>query len=257
MALLARLSDRFRDILDGVGGNVSPLGVMAKSFRLGTRLEDLAKLGSTTADEGASLIAIRDAGGLITAINVETGLAELATKIAALGAENVDVVIPLDLTTRTDVSGTWAVTRQGTALYRLRRVAAAAIEVAAFVANPRGRSTALKGFKVTGVRVCYKVTTVAINDLTLTGAFTVAPATGAAVAAATNLGAVTYDAAHDTAAERKALGDHTLVATFATPVYLSSDLALEILLVIDGTATGVVDIWGIELLGSETLVDLA
>lgn len=44
-----------------------------------TKLPTLADLASTSASLGASLVGIQDSGGLITATNVETALAELAT----------------------------------------------------------------------------------------------------------------------------------------------------------------------------------
>lgn len=57
--------------------------------------------------------------------------------------------------------------------------------------------------------------------------------------------------------ERKAQGDHTLQGTFATPVYLSEAMSVELLLTCNGTASGVLDIVGLELLGAETIVDAA
>ena len=95
-----------------------------------------------------------------------------------------------------------------------------------------------------------------MNDVTVSGAVQLAPATGAAPAAATSLGAVTYDAAHDTAAERKAVGDHTMSGTFASPLWLNSEpICIELAVSCDGTATGVLDIVGIELIGTEALID--
>ena len=178
-------------------------------------------------------------------------------KAAALGAENVDVSIPGDLAVGDAVSGTWTRTRQGTALYRLRRTAAAALEVFAFRFRPRVRTTTSKGFKVTGYRLVYAISTALVTDVTVSGSVLLPPATGASPAAATSFGAVTYDAAHDTAGERGATGSHTMAGTFATPIYLNGGVVdVELAVSVDGSATGVVDIIGIELIGAETLVDL-
>ena len=48
-----------------------------------------------------------------------------------------------------------------------------------------------------------------------------------------------------------------MVGTFAIPVYLTQGcMNVEVAVTVDGTATGVFDVISIELLGSETLVDL-
>ncbi len=206
---------------------------------------------------GASLY--QRVGGAWKAFADQTAYAATDAKVTAIVAENTDVAIPMDFIGAYNVvSGTWTATRPLAAAYRLRRTAAAAIEVVALRSFPRQRTSASKGTKVTGFRLVYNVGTADVNDVTVSGAFTIAPATGNAIAAATSFGAVTYDAAHDTTAERKAVGAHTMVGTFATPVYLNSDaLAVELLVTVDGTATGVFDIIGVELLCAETLVDAA
>jgi len=80
------------------------------------------------------------------------------------------------------------------------------------------------------------------------------------VAAATALGPVvdgSYDTAHNTTAKRKAQGEHTMVVTFAAPIYLNGNAEVEIAVICDGTASGVLTINKISLLGAETLVDAA
>lgn len=216
--------------------------------------------GSGTADVatftafGRSLVDDADA----TAGRATLGAASSA-ETAAIVAENTDVVIPIDLSNRIDVSGTWTLSRTGAGIYRLRRTAAAAVEASALRVQPRERTSASKGFKVSGFVMKYAITTADPVDVTVDGVFTPMPATGAAVAAATSLGAVTYDAAHDTAAERKAVGEHTMTGTFATPVYLNGKDEVEILVTVDSTglATPVIDVYKLVLTGSETLVELA
>jgi len=187
-----------------------------------------------------------------------------AAQVAAILAENTDVVIPMSYADYLAVSGTWTLTRQGTALYRIRRTAGAAVESVAFRFTPRQRTSASKGFKVTGAKVVYKLSTSDVADVTVSGAFLNVPADGSAPAAATSLGTVTYDAGHDTTAKRKSSstnsGNHTMTVTFGTPVYLNSESAVvELLLTCDATglATAQLDIVSVELLGAETLVDAA
>jgi len=184
------------------------------------------------------------------------GSSALVDTAAAIVSANTDTTIPGDLALGIAASGTWTLTRQGTASYRLRRTAAAAIEVFGIRVPVRSRTTASKGFRVTGFKLVYKVSTADVDDVTVSGAVQLAPATGAAPAAATSLGAVTYDAAHDTAAERKAVGDHTMSGTFASPLWLNSEpICVELAISCEGSATGVLDIVGIELLGTEALID--
>ena len=217
--------------------------------------------GSLVAGEDGSFgVAGSDGTPVLVAVSTDiTGLTEdvvdINNELSAIVAENTDVVIPVSLTERIVGAGTWTLTRAGTAVWVLTRTAAASPESAFFMAQMRQRTTASKGFKVTGCVIKYKVATADLNDLTISGAFSVMPATGAAVAAATSLGTVTYDAAHDTSAERKAQGEHTMVVTFGTPVYLNGNAEVEIAVVCDGTASGVLTINKISLLGAETLVD--
>jgi hypothetical protein len=179
----------------------------------------------------------------------------LVDTAAALVAANTDAVEVADFVEGMAAAGTWTLTRQGTASMRLRRTAAAALEVWGQRFKPRSRSAASKGFRVTGFRLVYNVSVDLVTDVTVSGAVQVAPATGSTPAAATSLGAVTYDAAHDTAGERGAVGAHTMVGTFASPLWLANPTCVELAVSVDGSATGVVDIIGIELLGSEALLD--
>jgi microcystin-dependent protein len=65
----------------------------------------LTTLGSTANGDGASLVAIEDAGGLLDSVNVEGALAELATALADFTAAVGD----LSTIVRTDVARTMAV----------------------------------------------------------------------------------------------------------------------------------------------------
>lgn len=187
----------------------------------------------------------------------DVDLAAILAELAAIVAENADVAVGIDLADRVDVSGVWTLTRVSAAVYVLTRTAGAATEAVAFRASRlRTRSTALRGFKATGARIKYAVATADLNDITVSGAFSIMPATGAAVAAATSLGTITYDAAHDTTGERKAIGEHTMTVTFGTPVYLS-EAEVELLVTVDAALTSALTISKVELLGAETIVDAA
>lgn len=64
-------SGRAHDILKRFG----------ESIDLGTRLNDLSSLGTTTAGTGAALIGIVDADSTITGTNVDTALTELSARV--------------------------------------------------------------------------------------------------------------------------------------------------------------------------------
>lgn len=183
----------------------------------------------------------------------------LADAISALVTENADVVIPVSHADTVSVSGTWTRSRTAQGLYRIRRTAAAASEVLAIeIPIARLRNSAGKGLKVTGAKLQYQVSTEVADDVTVAGVYVVMPADASAVAAATSLGAVTYDAAHDTAGERGAIAQHTMTVTFGTPAYLTDGFITLEITVDDTTGGGAVfDLFLVELLASETLVEAA
>lgn len=230
-----------------------------------TSLSGLAPGSIVPGTDGSLAVAANDGVPVVMATKayVDTAtedIPNITDELAAIVAENTDVVIPLDLTCRIAAAGTWNLTRVSAALWVLTRTAAAAPESCFFMAQIRQRTTASKGFKITGVQVKYKVATADLTDLTIDGNVTVMPATGSAVAAATALGPVvdgSYDSNHNTTAKRKAQGEHTMTVTFAAPIYLNGNAEVEIAVICDGTASGVLTINKISLLGAETLVDAA
>lgn len=183
----------------------------------------------------------------------------LSDAVTAIVAENTDVVIPVSHADAVTVSGTWTRSRTAQGLYRIRRTAAAASEVLALeIPVARLRSTASRGLKVTGAKIQYQISTEAADDVTVAGVYVVMPADAAAVAAATSLGAVTYDAGHDTAGERGGIAQHTMTVTFGTPAYLTDGFITLEITVNDTTGGGAVfDLFLVELLASETLVEAA
>jgi hypothetical protein len=179
------------------------------------------------------------------------------TWVAVSGiVEATDGVIPISHISFTAVSGVWTRSRSAAANYVITRTAAATTEALAVeVPTISLRSTANKGRKIVGLRIKYSIATAAANDVTVSVAYTTVPANASAVAAASTLGTITYDAAHDTAAERKTVAEHTMSVAFGSPVYLADAVGFEILVTVDAALTTVFKVWQIELLTTDILVD--
>lgn len=203
------------------------------------------------------------------AVNTEViaATANIATetaKVAALGAENTDGEIGINILQGVAGAGTWTPTMQ-TAGPRLRHTPAAAEEDFWVQVPVPSRSTALKGRKILGVEANYEVDTADVDDVRFELYKVVLGADNAA-RTRTLLGGdadAHYDAAHDTSVKR---GDdtaapelHRAVVTLPSPAYLALDEQIWLRIVVDGDAgpTGVVDITAAKLLYAETLVDLA
>lgn len=98
MSLSAVLTDLQVAILNGDQARPSPIGPhLAKEVLVGTRLNELANLGSVAAGAGASGIGVQDGAGFLTATTVEAALAEIAKFPAAALADPGDAAaIPVD-----------------------------------------------------------------------------------------------------------------------------------------------------------------
>lgn len=227
MPNLTSLSQRTRDILDGDKGLSSPLAGIAQRVLLGTRLHEV------------------------------TGLQD---KVTAAGAENTDVVVPLQVLGGTADAGTWTKAITSAGVRTVTRTAAAALQGYWLEAPQRYRTSSGKGLKVTGVRVEYNTATAIQTDVRVEVYKRTMSANGAAPGAPTLIGGdqnAHYDTAHDTAAERNSVADHTAVVTLPTPAYLAANEEILVKFVVDGSATGVTLLRDCHLLCSETLVDLA
>lgn len=221
---LAALSTKLVQILNGDKGRPSPLAGSAKQILLGTRLN------------------------------------ELLAALAALIAENTDVLIPLQVLSGTADAGTWTKAITSTGVRTVTRTAAAAVQGYWIEPPLRTRTTALRGLKVTGIRVEYNTATAIQNDVRVEVYKRTMSVQGAAPAAPTLLGGdqnAHYDAAHDTAAERNAIADHTAVVTLPTPAYLAANEELLVKFVIDGSAAGVTLLRDCHILAAEALSDIA
>lgn len=223
-------------------------------------------LASVASGLGAALIGVEDSGALLTATTVEAALAESATKIAALAAENTDGQLQIPLLAGIADGGTWTLACTSGGLVSATRTAADAAD-SFWVEIPIGnRSSASKGIKPTGLKVNYSVNTADVADVRFEVWKVTQGADGAARTAAVLFGEdnADYDAAHDTAAER---GDDTggpelhlaTVTDAGTPAYLATGESLLLRCYVDGDAgpAGVVVVTSAILLYSETPNDLA
>jgi hypothetical protein len=69
------------------------------------------------------------------------------------------------------------------------------------------------------------------------------PADGTAFAGA-DVAGITIDAGHDTAAERKATGDHTMTVTLDTAVWVDNDDMYYLVMTIDFATTSAFSLFG-------------
>jgi hypothetical protein len=139
-------------------------------------------------------------------------------------------------------AGTWAAAIASNLVSYDRSAADASVTVLVPIRIPTN-ANAYKGAKLTSIDVNYSIATGAADDfatvelekITL-GANAVAN-TGAAVT-------TTIDAAHDTAAERKAIANHRMTVTITTPEFLDDDCCYWLQMVIDNAANTVLKFYG-------------
>lgn len=140
-------------------------------------------------------------------------------------------------------SGTWAAVIASSVVSENRSAAASAFTLLVPVTVP-GNAAGLKGAYLKSVDLYYSIltaeatdfATVALNKATLPAA------TGTALAGTT--AAVSLDGGHDTAAKRKALGDHRLTVTLTTPVWVDEDDTYILSCVVDAAAATVFKLYG-------------
>lgn len=214
-----------------------------------------AQPASANLDTYAGIAPSSDVQALLAAANDGA----IRSAIGALGglAEATDVMIPITTHAGITIAGTWVRTRQAAGKYRWRRLAAAGVgSIAVEAPCHEIRSTANRGAKIVGFVFQWTVSTEAANDVDFSPSYTVFPADGNAIAAATAMGG-TWDAPHDTAAERGTVGEHTGTFTLTSPVYLTNLLNLEFVMMVDDTTGGgaLVDLNGARLLVNRIPVD--
>ena len=143
-------------------------------------------------------------------------------------------------------AGTWTPTIASNLPCDVRSATAAAFTALIPILAP-SNAVGLKGARLKSIDVFYKIATAATTDfatvelekvtLPVPAAATGTAFTGAAVT-------TTCDAYHNTAALRKAIGDHTMTVTITTPAWIDDNDAYVLQLVIDCAATSVVTFYG-------------
>jgi hypothetical protein len=138
-------------------------------------------------------------------------------------------------------AGTWTATVASNVWYARRSAADAAATTRIPVLLP-SNSAGNKGAYLTSVDVFYRVGTAALDALQADLYKMTLGADGAlqTVAAVTT----TYDAGHDSAAERIDVDEHSLTLTLSTPAWVDSDEEYFVEVVVDNAATSVLDFFG-------------
>lgn len=176
------------------------------------------------------------------------------TALDGIAAERV-INIEVNHTAFSSQAGTWAASAASGAPALVRTAGAGGSDAAWMHAPVNHRSTSGRGFKCTGLKVQYAIGVAALDDILFQVMERTIPATGSAIATAILGGNVDgeYDAAHNTAVERGATGNHTAVVTLATPAYLAADEQLAVKVLVDGDAGGAATlaIMAVEMLGLE------
>jgi len=141
-------------------------------------------------------------------------------------------------------AGTWTDTVGGVAnTYMQRRSAADATAILVIpIAIPQN-SVAQKGGYLKTIDIWYDVTTAAMDAVTALVTRATLPANTVAFGAVA-APAFTYDAGHDTAAERLTLDQHKMTLTITTPLWLDDDDEVYVELTIDAALTSLFDIYG-------------
>jgi hypothetical protein len=139
-------------------------------------------------------------------------------------------------------AGTWADAVASNVWCKSRSAADASFTIAIPLLLP-SNSAALKGAYLQSIDVWYSIATAAADDFATTALYADALAASGTANTAASI-TVTLDAAHDTAAERKAAGDHRLTLTLSTPVWVDHDAAYHVELVVDAAATTVFKLFG-------------
>jgi hypothetical protein len=139
-------------------------------------------------------------------------------------------------------AGTWADAVASNVWCKSRSAADASFTIGLPLLLP-SNSAALTGAYLQSIDVWYSIATAAADDFATVALYSDAlAASGVANTAAAVT--VSLDAAHDTAAERKATGDHKMTLTLSTPVWVNSDAAYHLELGVDAAATTVFKLFG-------------
>ena len=142
--------------------------------------------------------------------------------------------------------GTWTPTLSGSLITDVRTAGADGFYLFIPIKLPASDS-ARQCAKLKSVDIWYKIGVAAMADMAAVEVKKLTlPATGVAATGAAYT-AFTIDADHDTAAERKALGDHKMTVTFTDAPYLEDDEALIIVLTCEAAVTSVLTLLGAQV----------
>jgi len=146
-------------------------------------------------------------------------------------------------------SGTWTPTVASDAVSDLRTPADAAFDLLIPLVQP-GSDVALQGARIKSIDVWYSISVAAADDFATVEIDKMTLAATGSACTGTNP-AITIDADHDTAAERKATGSHKMTITLDTPCFIEDDTDYYLHLNVDAAATTV-----FALIGAQVNYDL-
>jgi len=127
--------------------------------------------------------------------------------------------------------GTWVLSESANLVKRAKDAADEVFTALIPITMP-SNAIAKKGAKLESIDIWYKIATTLCDDFATVELEKVTlPATGVAAAGAAVT--TTEDADHDIAAERKAIGDHTMTVNLSTPAWLDDGDAYWLKLVVD------------------------
>lgn len=142
-----------------------------------------------------------------------------------------------------NVTGTWShAAGQVTDTIAVRNAAADATTTCNIPIIVPSNSVAQKGAYLQSVEIDYEVLTAACDAVSAVFNVVTRGADGAAATVAAQT--FTYDAGHDSAAERIDVDQHKMTLTLSTPVWLDNDQYALVELTLDRAATTVVDLLG-------------
>lgn len=141
------------------------------------------------------------------------------------------------------LAGTWTMSAASDLVHRARS-AADAVFTALIPLPILGNSTGIRGAFLKSIDVWYEIGTAAADDFATVELIKLVLAADDIVPVASKP-AITLDAAHDTAAERRAVdNDHRMTITLNTPVWVLHTDAYWLSLVVDCAATTVFKFYG-------------
>ncbi len=139
-------------------------------------------------------------------------------------------------------AGTWTPTLANNTLGDVRTAADAAFSLYIPILLP-SNGVAMKGAYLKSIDVFYAIATAAADDFaTVELEQMTLPASGSAVSGASVT--ISLDAGHDTAAERKAIGNHKMTISLTNPAWVDDGECYYLVLTVDAAATTVFTLWG-------------